>query len=126
VLRATNSTRLKIAFNLVLLVALNTTPEVVYQKGTRGGLETIQRSFLFLQENWVEWFIPNGLVLGAVFAIFSTGMLVGVFRGPLAIAAPLVGGVLLHVYMVFRGFLFEALDGSTHRQRMFRYRNANE
>jgi hypothetical protein len=115
---------LKIAFDLVLLIALNTTPEVVYQKGTRGGLETIQRSFLFLQENWVEWFIPNGLVLGGVFAIFSTGALVGVFRGPLAIAAPLLGGVLLHVYMVFRGFLFEALDGSTHRQRMFRYRNA--
>ncbi len=117
---------LKTALDYVLIIALNTTPEIVYQKGTRGGLETIQRSFLFLQENWVEWFIPNGLVLGGVFAIFSTGVMIGVFRGPLAIAAPLVGGVLLHGYMVFRGFLFEALDGSTHRQRMFRYRNANE
>ena len=38
--------------------------------------------------------------------------------------ASLVGGALFHVIMVFRGHLFGELDGSTHRQRMFRHRNA--
>jgi hypothetical protein len=39
-----------------------------------------------------------------------------------AVTAPILIGALLHVLMVFRGFLFEILDGSTHRQRMFRFR----
>jgi hypothetical protein len=39
-----------------------------------------------------------------------------------ALTIPLVFGVLLHVVMVFRGFLFQELDGSTHRQRMYKFR----
>lgn len=114
---------LALPFELVQLIALNAVPETIYQKGTRGGLETITRAFAFLQENWIEWFIPNGLVIGlfvaatvfsAVFSVFGTvGALVG---------AVLLGAVV-HVYAVFRGFLYEALDGSTHRQRMFRFRS---
>ncbi|MDX2010578.1 MAG: hypothetical protein SFW67_10325 [Myxococcaceae bacterium] len=112
---------LLLPFTLVKLIALNAVPEVIYQKGTRGGLETITRSFGFLQESWIEWFIPNGLLLGAVAAAFVLASSVaGVLGG---VGVGLVAGVLLHVAMVFRGFLFEALDGSTHRQRMFRFRN---
>jgi hypothetical protein len=109
-------------YNLVLLIALNTVPETIYQKGTRGGLDTIQRSFGFLQENWIEWFIPNGLVLGVVFAASVFGTALMVFGTLGALASALAFGVLLHVYAVFRGFLYEALDGSTHRQRMYRAR----
>jgi hypothetical protein len=31
-------------------------------------------------------------------------------------------GAALHAAMVFRGYLFLALDGSSHRQRMFAHR----
>jgi len=113
---------LELPYSLVLLIALNTVPETIYQKGTRGGIETIQRSFGFLQENWVEWFIPNGLVLGAAFAVSVFGASLMIFGALGAVASGLVIGVLLHVYAVFRGFLYEALDGSTHRQRMYRAR----
>src|SRR5262249_14201114 len=41
------------------LILLNAAPEVIYQRGTRGGLETIQRSVKFLQDNWIEWGVPN-------------------------------------------------------------------
>lgn len=109
-------------YSLVLLIALNTVPETIYQKGTRGGIETIQRSFGFLQENWIEWFIPNGLVLGAVFALSVFGAVLTIFGTLGAIVSGLVIGVLVHIYAVFRGFLYEALDGSTHRQRMYRAR----
>ncbi|MCU0699538.1 MAG: hypothetical protein MUC96_23775 [Myxococcaceae bacterium] len=108
------------AYDFVLIAALNAVPEVIYQKGTRGGLETIGRNFSFLQENPIEWFLPNAPLLAVVYAaqLFSVLSLT-----PLGIGGALVAGILLHVAMVFRGFLFEALDGSTHRQRMFRFRN---
>lgn len=109
---------------LVLLIALNTVPETIYVKGTRGGIDTITRSFAFMQENWIEWFIPNGLVLGLVVVGMLFGTIVSSLLGTLgAIGSGLLLGIFLHVYAVFRGFLFEALDGSTHRQRMFRFRN---
>lgn len=109
---------------LVLLIALNTVPETIYVKGTRGGIETITRSFAFMQESWIEWFIPNGLVLGLVVIGMLFGSVVSSLLGTLgAIGSGLLLGIFLHVYAVFRGFLFEALDGSTHRQRMFRFRN---
>lgn len=104
------------------LVALNAVPEVIYTKGTRGGMETITTSFKFLQENWIEWFIPNLAVIGGAWLFLTRVMprLPDWSDLPIALAA----GALFHVFMVFRGNLFEELDGSTHRQRMFKYRNA--
>jgi hypothetical protein len=113
--------RLLKALMMMELIILNAAPEVIYLKGSSGGLETIQRSFSFLQENWIEWFIPNALVLGVIWlAINGTIPLTALpFAG---ITVPVLVGALLHVVMVYRGFLFQALDGSTHRQRMFRHR----
>lgn len=116
-------TQLTLALSMLELVALNAVPEVIALKGTRGGLETVQRSFKFLQESWVEWFVPNGLVLAAYFYLSMFGLLQVLVGGAGFVVNALVGGVVLHVYMVFRGFLFEALDGSTHRQRMYKFRN---
>jgi hypothetical protein len=118
---AKTNPQLLIAINLMELIVLNAAPEVIYQKGTSGGLETIQRSFAFLQESWIEWFVPNGLVLGAV-AVVMLGTIPPSFFPFAALTIPLVFGVLLHVVMVFRGFLFQELDGSTHRQRMYKFR----
>lgn len=102
------------------LVVLNAAPEIIYLKRSYGGLETIQRSFAFLQENWIEWFVPNGLVLGGLWLFLRAGGL-ELFGMLGSIGFLLLAGAAFHVLMVFRGFVFEALDGSTHRQRMFRY-----
>lgn len=106
---------------LFILVMLNATPEVIYLKGTYGGLETLGTAFRFLQENWIEWFIPHLLIAAVGLAMLT------VIR-PLVATVPflfeVIVGVLLHVVMAFRGNLFHALDGTSHRQRMFKYRNA--
>lgn len=118
-----NGAVLQVAVNLVLTVLLNPAPEVIYRRGTHNGLETVQQSIRFLQENWIEWFIPNLLVLAAGYVLFTRAL------PSLGLLGGLIGtfgsGALLHVWMVFRGHLFGALDGSTHRQRMFRYGTAS-
>lgn len=107
---------------LIAFVVLNPAPEIIYLKGTRGGMDTISNSVKFVQENWIEWFIPNLLIGAAAYWVLTRydGLPTAVL-----IVAALVGGALFHVVMVFRGHLFEALDGSTHRQRMFKYGKKN-
>jgi hypothetical protein len=100
-------------------VLLNAVPEVLYSRGTYGGLATIQGSIAFIHANWIEWFVPN-LLFGAAF-YFGVPWIEA-----MAVPWPLVAileGALLHVIMVFRGFLFQELDKSSHRQRMYRWRN---
>lgn len=113
--------QLKEALLMMELVVLNAAPEVIYLKQTSGGLDTITRSFRFLQENWIEWFVPNALVLAGLW-LFISGTL-PLYAIPFAeLTVPVLAGALLHLVMVFRGFLFQSLDGSTHRQRMYRFR----
>lgn len=103
---------------LVAAIALNAAPETIYVKGTRSGTDTIMTSFRFLQEHSLLWLLPNaGLIaLGWYSLRFVPDDLVG------RIATLLLLGALFHLAMIFRGTLYVALDGSTHRQRMYRYR----
>jgi hypothetical protein len=114
-------------FSLACLVLLNPAPEIIYQVGTYGGIATVQRSVEFLQQSWIEWFLPM-IVVGALYWFgwqgtwrFSATAGLGVV-GPLLFAV--LGGALFHYVMLFRGFLFQELNGSSHRQRMFKYRNS--
>ncbi len=116
------SRQLRDALVMLSLVVFNAAPEVIYIKGTNGFVETAQRSFGFLQENWIEWFIPNALILGVIWLMIDGIIPLRALPFP-GITVPVVLGALLHVVVVFRGFLFQALDGSTHRQRMFKNRN---
>lgn len=113
---------MKLVLYLVAFVALNTTPETIYERGTYGGLETLGSALQFLQENWIEWLVPN-VALG-VGLYFGAGALERVL--PFALAPLLVTvlvGAVVHVVFVFRGFLFRVLAGTSHRQRMFAFRN---
>jgi hypothetical protein len=106
---------------LAVVILLNAAPEVIYQRGSYGGLETVQRSVRFLQANWIEWGIPNLLFLAIWwflprYPLASLGLLGTIITG-------VIEGALLHLVMVFRGYLFAALDGTSHRQRMYRYRS---
>jgi hypothetical protein len=113
--------QLRSAMMMMELIILNAAPEVIYLKRSSGGLETIQRSFAFLQENWIEWAVPNALILGGVWLVINGTIPIALLPFP-SITIPVLFGGLLHLVMVYRGFLFQALDGSTHRQRMYRYR----
>lgn len=107
---------------LVAMIALNAAPEVIYQQRTYGGLQTIRASWEFLKENWIEWFVPNVPLLIAVGVVGALPLVIGGQVG--LVLSSVLGGAALHLVMAFRGFLFRELAGSSHRQRMFRYRNA--
>jgi hypothetical protein len=101
-------------------VLLNAAPEVLYVRGTYGGLATSKGSIDFIHANWIEWFVPN-LLLGAAF-YYGVPLLLDLGVPRLAVAV--LAGALLHVAMVFRGNLFVELDKSTHRQRLYRWRSS--
>jgi len=113
--------QLQSAIMMIVLVVLNAAPEIIYLKGASGGLEVIQRSLTFLQECWIEWFLPNVLILAGAWLLITGRVPLSVLPYP-SITVPVLLGALLHVVMVFRGFLFQSLDGSTHRQRMYKFR----
>lgn len=106
---------------MVETVLLSAVPEVLYQRQTYG-MQSLVESVKFVQENWIEWFLPQALALGALYAVgvplLGSGLGLGLILAP----ASLLGGAVLHVFMVFRGHLFDALASTSHRQRMFRYR----
>lgn len=122
------ASKLQQAANLALVlfqaVLLNPAPEVIYLRGTYGGMETLSACIRFMQEGFVEWLIPNVILLGGGYALL---LFVGAYlpaHGAWSIVLYALGGALLHVLMVFRGHLFKELNSSTHRQRMFRFRNS--
>lgn len=109
-----------LGLRLIALVLLSAAPESIYLKGTYGGLATIQSSIAFVQEHWIEWLLPT-VLLGAIWIALPYAFPYGTIGGLLSTLAQ---GMLLHVGMLFRGHLFSALDRSTHRQRMFKYRSS--
>ena len=108
---------------LAALILLNAAPEVIYQRGSYGGLETVQRSIRFLQANWIEWGIPNLLILAVWW--FTPRYPLEMLGTVGTVLTAIIEGALLHLVMVFRGHLFAALDGTSHRQRMYRWRTGS-
>jgi hypothetical protein len=108
---------------IALYVFLNPVPELIYQSRT-SGLDLLSASYNFIVENWIEWFIPNLLL--TVVGYFLLQMLATITEGlPLFIQSFLqvfTFGLCLTYFMVFRGFLFAELYGTTRRSREYRYR----
>jgi hypothetical protein len=122
---------------LILLIILNPIPEIIYQ-GRTEGFSMLQESVDFLRSNGVEWFLPFILLAVLSMVVLPLPILIGPlqfgrltfptslsdvsFDSLLGLLWPLLSAVLLFALMVFRGFLFRALSGSTRRQRLFRAR----
>jgi hypothetical protein len=107
---------------IALYVLLNPVPEFIYQ--TRAsGLELLGASYNFIVENWIEWFVANiALTLLAYFLLNTLSVLA--FSLPSFAQYFLVTfglGLCLTYIMVFRGFLFAELHGTTRRSRAYRY-----
>ncbi len=102
----------------VAAVLLNAVPEVIYQKGDVGGVAIIAASARFIQEHWIEWFIPNLVLAAAVY-----GLVVALALVPFGVyLVPPVGGALLYLAATFRGLLFHELETTSPYQRRMRYR----
>lgn len=105
-----------LSLNLLIFVLFNAVPELIYF-GHHSSLELFGESYRFVSENWIEWFPPN-LIFGAALWFAFNVPLTG--WGNLLVLAG--SGFFLYFVMVFRGFLFQELAGSSRRSRAFRYR----
>jgi hypothetical protein len=108
---------------IALYILLNPLPELVYQTRS-SGIALIGESYNFIVENWLEWFLPNivltiaGYLILQIFAVITTGL-----PAVVQIFITAVGmGLCLSYFMIFRGFLFAELYGSTRRSRAYRYK----
>ena len=136
------------AVSLLVAVFLNPLPEVIYQAPTASPLEDLTESARFVQQQWIEWFLPIALVAAPIglalllnpgslmrgglsfgqFLLLPTLLLVRtaeVLGLPIPTAVWLIelgAPVVTFALLLFRGHLFAALYGSTRRQRAFRRR----
>jgi hypothetical protein len=107
---------------IALYILLNPVPEFIYQTRT-SGIELLGASYNFIVENWIEWFIPNialtllGYLLLSALSLLTLGL--PGFGQFFIVSFGL--GLCLSYIMVFRGFLFAELNGTTRRSRAYRY-----
>jgi len=121
---APNGDLIYFLIKLALYILLNPVPEFIYQSRV-SGIELIGSSYNFIVENWIEWLIPNILLLAVGY------VLLGLIE-PLIFALPgfvalflyaFIVGLGLTYFMIFRGFLFAQLHGTTRRSRLYRYKS---
>lgn len=113
----------------------NPAPEMIGRSRTRG-LDLLGEAARFMGGNWPEWLVPQALVLGAAAVVFP-GSAVGIVAlfGPqfgfvqagslvLGAGTGLAGWVLglamvafVHLFMLFRGALYERLSTGGRRAR---------
>ena len=134
----------------LVFVILNPVPEVIYQSRQGSAFDVVRESYEFVLENWIEWFLPVAILLApfglTFFFEFSsqTGMRGGldffhILSVPFRLLAnwfqylgvpDAVSSILIFLFtpilgvlmLIFRGHLFQALHGSTRRQRRFQAR----
>lgn len=125
------------AFSLIIIVLTyiicNAIPEAIYQK-YYGPWETVTYAINFVKENWIEWFIPNIVLLlifygitGSSISIF--GIVSNVFNYFLSFGASVtsVRGLVIYFlgqlwfsyFMIYRAYLFQELSTSSRRKRLF-------
>lgn len=116
-------------FGLIFLMVflLNALPETIYQK-PYNGWESIKSSVDFIKVHWIEWYLPNILLI-VILAFITGSALINVFdnvtslgtitQGPFGIILYLLGQLWFSYMMIYRGFLFELLNTSSRRKRMF-------
>ena len=121
---APNGDLIYFLIKLALYILLNPVPEFIYQ--TRAsGIELISSSYNFIVENWIEWLIPNILLLAVgyfLMALFEP-LIFGLPGFVALFLYAFIVGLGLTYFMTFRGFLFAELHGTTRRSRLYRYKS---
>ncbi len=133
---------------LGMFILLNALPEVVYIKRYESVM-ALRHSFSFIKDNWIEWFLPL-LILFSPLLIsrpihlltslsgvdpFSSGgdplfppkmifeSIISYLSAWLGWGSVLLAVTLTDWFMLFRGFLFQKLDGTTRRRRVYQFKN---
>lgn len=109
-----------------IFILINSLPETIYLK-SYGPMETIMDSIEFIQENWINWLIPNFVFLGLLYIItgniltglLNTHLFFNFALNPIHILLYLIGQMIFSFMMIYRGHLYKILSTSTRRKRMF-------
>ena len=123
---APNGALIFFLIQIALYILLNPVPEFIYQSRV-SGVELLSASYNFIVENWIEWFVPNVImtVIGYFILNFLELMVLGLPALLQLFIITFGFGLCLTYFMVFRGFLFAELHGTTRRSRTFRYNSRN-
>lgn len=106
-----------LAGTLAAFVFLNPLPEMIYLRHYTEG-ESITKSFEFIVENWLDWFVP---LTPMMILAFGGGFLGNMWLPGVGMASGiLLQAVVLPFLMVYRGYLFDLLSKSSRRKRQFR------
>lgn len=122
-LRMPNGLLILLFIRIAVYIIFNAVPELIYQSRA-SGIELFGASYHFITENWIEWFTPNLAITAAGYALLR---LLNLFTGGIPLFPQLFVtafglGLFLAYIMIFRGILFAELNGSTPRNRVYRYR----
>ncbi|MCC5909327.1 MAG: hypothetical protein JJT76_02670 [Clostridiaceae bacterium] len=113
--------------NFLVLVLLNALPETIYQKHYNPW-ESLIYTVDFIKDNWIEWFIPNIILMGIMYLLvgnFLGGMvhnrfsIIRIFTYSSGFATYILSQIWLAFMMIYRGYLFEILSTSNRRKRLF-------
>jgi hypothetical protein len=115
---------LNIIISLTIGVLLNPLPETLYIKSYRAW-DSILKSIEFMQENWINWLIPNlvfyiliYLATGKILSgLFNTYLSFNAFINIRSILFYFIGQTIFSFMMIYRGYLYKMLSGSTRRKR---------
>ena len=121
---------------LLIVFAFNALPEVTYIRRYES-INAFSEALRFTKENWIEWYLPllililpfifiaiDPIAILIQFALISPllpGVLIislwsSIFSPKLGL---LLGFLLAHWYMLFRGFLYKELESGSRRRRVY-------
>ncbi len=110
---------------IAAFILLNCLPEVIYRKHYQVA-DSFTYAFEFMKENWLDWLLPNVVLLGTFVVLTGSGLnpsaILG--RGLFSLSTQSIIGfviaqLLLSFIMVYRGLLFNILSTTSRRKRMF-------
>ncbi|MBF8984543.1 hypothetical protein IZY60_13435 [Lutibacter sp. B2] len=102
-------------------IVLNPLPEVMYQKNM-DALGSFTYSMEFIKENWIEWFVPNSILLGCLYILNGdlSFLSLTIFSSKMFSIPYILKQFLIFFIMIYRGLLFDGLSTSSRRKRMFK------
>ena len=114
---------------LAIVLIINPLPEVFYQK-KYDELDSLNYSIHFMKNNPISWIVPNVILIlgtyGVYKAVFSLVSLItyslsyNISLGIIVIVVALLLQVVIGFSLVYRGYLFNILENSTRRKRLFK------
>lgn len=106
---------------LIIIVIFNALPESIYLE-EYDGMSTIVHSVQFLGKNIINWGIPNLIIL-FLFKVLNISYIfpfnIYFSRDIVSIGITLLTVLLYSVVLIYRGNLFQVLNGSSMRKREY-------